>query len=239
MFDWFRKKTIKPEETPSVPTTIHPKHKTTVPIAKIEAKPSEIKTKDTGLSQKEINDLRQLEFEQLGIPYKLVLTAEIKGIKKIDPCKLVAETASLNSKLIAFGFNIRISCLECFECQLLYLDYQKFREANQRTKGVILPEHSLIEIIVLREAEKMIRKKYNLTANPTTGNEAKKFQAEAKSLFELLWHKSIEHQLRQQAQKRIRREKNLPSNEPLLEAEVMAMVEKIKIEKAALTQKIK
>ena len=234
MFSWFKKKTAKPEETHSVPTTIHLKHKTITPATKIEAKPSETKPKNIGLSQKEINDLRQLEFEQLGIPYKLVLTAEARRKEKIDPHKLATETNSLNSKLITFGFNIRINYLEFFECYLLYLDYQKMREIYQKTKGVFLPEHSLINIVVLREAEKMIRKKYNLAANPTADEGAKKFQSEVKALFESLWNKSFDYQLRQQAQRRLRRKKNLPNNEPLLEAEVTAMMETIKTERAAI-----
>ena len=233
MFGWLKKKTEIPKD--SGPTIVHPKHKATTKTTKTEAKPVvEAKPKETGLSKEDIENLRKSEFDHLGIPYGLILAAEAKGVRGINPQKLASEITALNSKLIAFGFNIRISNLEGFECQLLYLDYQRIREANQKTKGVILPDHSLIDIIVLREAEKIVRSKYELTANPTAGEEAKKFQLEVRSLFESLWNKSIDYQLRQQAQRRIRRERNLPGHEPLIEAEVTAMIAKIKAERAAI-----
>lgn len=239
---WFNKKKTNETKIDSEPANIHPSRNRTadknpaIVKPKIEPKPIEVKTKNSALSPKEIHDLRQSEFEQLGIPYNMVLIAEARGIRGINPNNLASETNDINAKLITFGFNIKISYLESFECQLLYLDYQKLREANQRTKGVILPGHSLINIIVLREAEKIIRKKYQLTENPTTGEIAKKFQSEVKSLFELLWNKSMEYQLKQQAQRRIRRERNLHTNEPLIEADVIAMMEKIKAERANPTK---
>lgn len=235
---WFTKES-KPD---SEPANIHPKHKAidkkpTSPAVKVKPESTEVKPKDTSLSQKEIHDLRQSEFERLGIPYNKVLMAEAQGVKGIDPRKIAAEMGSINAKLIAFGFSIRISHLECFECQLLYLDYQKLKEDNRRIRGIILPEHSLINIIVLREAEKMIRKKHQLTENPIIDEEAKKFQAEVKALCELFLNKSIEYQLKQQAQRRLRRERDLHINEPLLEADVLSMMEKIKTERAAIGRK--
>ncbi len=241
MFDFKKWFTRKPKAD-SEPANIHPKHKAidkkpTSPAIKVKPESTEVKPKDTGLSPKEINDLRQAEFERLGIPYSKVLVVEAQGVKGIDPRKIAAETESINAKLITFGFTIKISHLECFECQLLYLDYQKFREDSRRTRGVILPEHSLVNIIVLHEAEKLIKRKYNLKEGPTTGEGAKKFQAEVKALCELFWNKSMEYQLRQQAQRRLRRERNLPSHEPLLEADVVAMMTKIKAERAAIIKK--
>jgi hypothetical protein len=228
---WFDREKNDQAPADSEPANIHPKHKAIETKAHQPTKPVEPKTHKTEPSTDETNEIRKMEFERLGINYDLIRAAEIKGVKGINPQHLARETEAINAKLTTFGFKIKIDCLESFNCQLLYLDYQKFRELHQRTRGVVLPEHSLINIIVLREAEKMVRTKHQLTENPSTGDEAKRFQLEVKNLFELLWNKAMDYQLRQQAQRRLRREKNLPPNEPLLEADVTAMMQKIKTEK--------
>lgn len=182
-------------------------------------------------SQKEINDLRQAEFERLGIPYQRVILAEAHGVKNINPRKLVTETDDLNAKLISLGFAIKISYLESFESQLLYLDYQKIRHNKQASSGILLPDRSLIDVIVLKEAEKIIRNKYKLSENPTSGPLVEKFQTEVKQAIEFLFKKSLNYQLRYQAQGRIRHENNLPKNAIIPEIDILAMMDKIQQKK--------
>lgn len=189
------------------------------------------KTKGDKLSQKEINDLRQSEFERLGIPYNMVIIAEAHGIKNIDPQKLATETNTINNRLIGLGFEIKISYLESFESQLIYLDYQKIRQNKHAASGIFLPERSLIDVIVLREAEKIIRNKYKLSENPTSGPGVEKFQTEVKQVIEFLFKKSLNYQLRQKAQRQIRHENNLPKNATIPEIDILAMMEKLEQKK--------
>jgi len=181
--------------------------------SKIEQKPKQpIKTE---LSRAEINEFRKSEFNNLGIPYELVLEAEKNGIVKIDPSKIASDTVSNNSKLATLGLPIKLSYLECFTCQLLYFDYLRFKDFQQKVKNLVLPERSLIDIIILAESEKIIRQKYQLDHNPETGDLAKEFQTEVKDLFEKFCQQSIDYQLKQRAERLIRRQKKLSLSESL------------------------
>ncbi|NCN07672.1 hypothetical protein GW933_03180 [Candidatus Falkowbacteria bacterium] len=205
------------------PSGIHSKHNQHIGYSNSESLANQAK-------QKEINDRRQAQFEKLGISYTMVVLAEAHGIKNIDPEKLATETSAINNQLAILGFNIRINCLESFECQLLYLDYQRLR-INKQASGIHLPDHNLVEIIVLKEAEKIIRNKYKLEDNPTTGNLATKFQSEVKQAFEFLFKKSANHQLRQQAEIKIRQDRKLAPTEAVPEIEILNMMERISQQK--------
>ncbi len=200
---------------------------------KSESKSSENypKSKTDKLNQKEINDLRESEFQRLGIPFNMVILAEAHGIKNIDPRKLATETDTINTMLSNLGFEIKISYIESFESQLILLDYQKVRQNKYTTSGINLPERSLIDVIVMREAEKIIRNKYSLTENPTSGPVMQKFQTEVKRAIEFLLKKSLNYQLRQKAQRQIKHEKNLPENAVISEIDILAMMEKIEQKK--------
>ncbi|MDO8669775.1 MAG: hypothetical protein Q7K65_05845 [Candidatus Buchananbacteria bacterium] len=232
---WFTKKD-KPE-----PASIHPKNKTasqkpTRTEIKTEPRPIEPRPKSPGLNREEAEDLEKLEFESSGIPYELVLAARAKKFTDINPRKIIEDTDLINSKLFDLGLNIKINYLECFEAQLFYLNYQRERNAKA-VEGINWPNHNLIHIIAWREAEKMIRQKFQLAENPAVGELAKRFQIEVQNLFKILWDKSLDHQLRQRAQIRLRQERKLPNNELLLDVDVIAMMQKIKAEQTAKEKK--
>jgi len=244
MWNPFKKKGS--EQAPADPAGVHPKHKQAAVQPVKPADPSmPAKTDATTArasqnkpepknppktSRSDGDDLRQYEFEQIGIPYKRVLLAEAQKVKGINAKNLVETTQNANSDLKHRGFDFQITCLEFFESQLLHLDYERKRALILKTERRNLPEHKLIDVIVLREAERRIRQKRGLKENPVPGPDGQIFQNETKELFDRLWNNSQLHQLKNQAVLRIRREKKLKGGEPVLEAEVVAMMEKIKTE---------
>jgi len=228
---WFKKKSGQPSDLKVQPTPV-------IESSLKKPVPKEVKAAASGLNPKEIQALRQLKFKELAIPYELVLAAEGRGIRGIEPQKITKETKALNEKLALYGFNFKIDYRECFECQVMYLEYENFRQQTKKTKGNMLLEHSLVDIMVLREAERQVRKKYQLTENPATGKAAEKFQAEVKAWFEAAWQKSKKHQLRHQAEQRLKRARDQKNQEPLAETDVKTMIEIIKAERSAIGREV-
>lgn len=199
LFGWGRKKQAEKPTTQESPD-IHPqtKHLPTKPESQIES----------GLSKSDIEMMRKVEFSELGIPYNEVLAAEKSGITRIMPQRIVRETQSINDKLKYMGFNFIIDCLECFTCQVAYLQYQTSRIKSLKEKNTQMPDHSLLDFIIIRRAEKVTREKRGLKENPTIEPNAANFQLEVIELFKRFCEDSRQFELKRDASRRLQREKN-------------------------------
>lgn len=200
MFKWGRKQKAE-EQAAQEPADIHPKSKQ--PPTKPESQT------ESGLSKNDIEMMRKAEFSELGIPYNEVLAAEKNGITRIIPQRIVRETQSINDKLKYMGFNFVIDCLECFTCQVAYLQYQTSRIKSLKEKNTQMPDHSLLDFIIIRRAEKVTREKRGLKENPTTGPNAANFQLEVIELFKRFCEDSRQFELKRDAIRRLQREKNI------------------------------
>lgn len=250
MFGWGRKQKVE-DAAVQDPADIHPKSKhipakptqpANQPATQAGSKESKAPFKkpespiESGLNKDDIEIIRKAEFAELGIPYGEVLAAEKSGITRIIPQRIVRETQSINDKLKHMGFNFIIDCLECFTCQVAYLQYQTSRIKSLKEKRTQLPDHSLLDFIIMRRAEKVAREKRGLKENPMAGPTAASFQLEVIELFKRFCEGSRQFELRRDAIRRIQREKGIRNDQPLEETEIRMMIERIEREKAAGNQ---
>jgi|GEM_PF-6550829 len=169
-------------------------------------------------------------FKHLGIPREAVrlLESQIvdhKRIRVADPEVIAANTAALNAELTADNFKFQVSCLGYFECLRAWVKYsQEQFEASKNRRN--LPNRSLKTIAIVLEAERLIRLKHKLSANPASGKERQEFEKEVQTLLEKMIGDCQEYRLRKQAVERLKTQgKTLP-----LTTEVNAMVEVIRAE---------
>lgn len=247
MWNPFKKKDSG--QAPADPAGVHPKHKAAAakPAESAPSKGDSDKFEEyrrrarqqqaSGLSDADIDGLRRMKFEKLGIPYDRILAVEKTGVPQIDPKKIESSAASINSGLSSMGFNFHISCLELFDSWLLLTQYENHRKEMLKKNSKALPEHNLLDTVIVREAERLARLKLNLQENPASGSAAETFQKEVRGLIERMRNESQLRQLRLLAVRRIKKEKKQQGNEPVLESEVAAMVEKIKAELKARDKK--
>lgn len=179
--------------------------------------------KAAGISPEDLEEIRKAKLKKLGIPYDKIAKAEELGKLAINPDDLELKTNNLNTDLERHCFNFRISFFECLIFQFLQYDQaNRIKDALNQGKTPPPPPLSLLNIAVLYEAEKRIRKKFGLS------DEAPVPENHSKPLYDQLWSEAEKKMVWQQAEKRIRHEKKLPPETPIPREEIIEKIKQIK-----------
>jgi|GEM_PF-2090220 len=236
------------------PTDIHPARKKakpseavkpTIPVEPPTEKKQQpnVKAEDaaSNLSHEDLEALREDAFVEMHIPFAEVLkleSLETENGRKliarpIDPREFKEEAKDIQNRFAQLGFAFMPTYYEIFISHLLFINQEEKRRLARENGQPLPPYWDLAHIIVWRQAERQVKEEIQIATDGKLSAKEDN-QTLTKKIHQLtkeMWQQGEAKMLRRQAERRLRRERQLRGDTPLEESDVQAIIQKITTER--------
>lgn len=195
------------------------------------------------LTDQEIKELEAAKFKQLGVDYQKIQELDQAGlaktlrlcktigralVNKIDPDELERQTADYND-LLAKGFiNLKATPTQVLDALLELFKYDQERRKIFQCEKRLLPDSSVIEVLVLWEAQKRQRAKQGDLSKLPPQERERVFKAGTQAIFTEIMATARAAQQRAQAEIRLRKTGVIKGGQSPTEEQVTKMITQIK-----------